>query len=283
VRVTPAESNQQALVDSYFDAEAGYWREVYARGGVEGMVYRRRMETAARWTQELELPAGTAALEVGCGAGLLTVELARAGLSVIATDSSPEMVELATRQVAGAGLAERAEVREADVHRLPFRDGEFGLVVALGLLPWLHDPNGAVAELARVLAPGGWMILTADNRARLNSLIEPRDHPLLTPLKLARRALTRRTSEQQSSAPSYLHRPAQVDAMLATAGVSAVRRTTIGFGPFTFLGRPLLSERLGAALHLRLQAAGRDSPGLRRTGWHYLVAARKADGSSQLR
>jgi ubiquinone/menaquinone biosynthesis C-methylase UbiE len=279
VRVTPAASNRQEQVDRYFDAQASYWREVYARGGVEGIVYRRRMETAARWAEELELPAGTAALEVGCGAGLLTVELARTGLSVIATDSSPEMVELASRQVAGAGLAAHAEVREADVHQLPFRDAEFGLVVALGLLPWLHDPRGAVAELSRVLAPGGWMILTADNRARLNSLVEPRDHPLLTPLKRARRRLARHNGDRQSSAPSYLHLPSQVDAMLATAGVNAVRRTTIGFGPFTVLGRRLLPERLGSALHLQLQAASRVSPALRRTGWHYLVAARKGDGA----
>lgn len=272
-------SDRQALVDSYFDQQAAYWREVYERPGVEGMVYRRRMETAARWAQELELPAGTAALEVGCGAGFLTVELARAGLSVIATDSSPEMVELASRQIAEAGLGESAQVQEADVHRLPFGDGQFGLVVALGLLPWLHDASGGVAELARVLAPGGWMILTADNRARLNSLIEPRDHPLLTPLKLARRKLARPTESPQASAPSYLHRPAQVDAMLASAGVRPVRRTTIGFGPFTILGRRLLPERLGAAFYLRLQAAARHSSALRRTGWHYLVAARKSDAT----
>ena len=64
--------------------------------------------------------------------------------------------------------------------------------------------------------------------------------------------------------------------MLVAAGLEVTRRTTIGFGPFTFLGRPILGDRAAHSLHVRLQSAGEQrAPALRRLGWHYLVAARK--------
>ena len=172
--VTAQSSDPQSTVDSFFDANVGYWGAIYGRQELQGLVYRRRMETVAAWAAELGLPPGAAALDAGCGAGLMSVELARRGFSVSGTDSSPQMVQAASERAAAQGLSIRFTA--ADVHQLPFGDGEFALIVALGLLPWLHDPGRAVAEFARVLAPGGWIIVSADNHYRLNRLVEPREN-----------------------------------------------------------------------------------------------------------
>jgi hypothetical protein len=130
--------------------------------------------------------------------------------------------------------------------------------------------------MARVLREGGWLIVSADNRARLNLLSEPRENPLLAPVKLARRAARRAIRTPPTGAPSYRHLPGEVDRMLAAAGLGVTRRTTIGFGPFTFFGRAIFDDRAAHRLHVRLQSAGeRRAPALRRLGWHYLVAARK--------
>ncbi len=263
-------------LEQYFDSEADYWRDVYGDQGLQGAVYRERMDAARRWIAELDLPAGAAVLDVGCGAGLLTAELARSGLDVTGTDSSAEMVARARHQAEQAGVAGRASVIAADVRTLPFETGRFDVVVALGLLPWLSEAPEAVAEMARVLREGGWLIVSADNRARLNLLSEPRENPLLAPVKLARRAARRAIRTPPTGAPSYRHLPGEVDRMLAAAGLGVARRTTIGFGPFTFLGRPIFDDRAAHRLHVRLQSAGeRRAPALRRLGWHYLVAARK--------
>lgn len=270
------QAGEPASSRRYFDEQAGYWRDVYDQPDLQGLVYRRRMETTLSWIDQLGLKPGAPALDVGCGAGLLSVELARRGLNVTATDSSPRMVDLAREHAAQEGVHVRA--LEAHVDRLPFEDAEVSLVVALGLLPWLADPGLAIAEMARVLAPGGWLIVTADNRARLNWLVEPRENPILMPLKLAYRAHKRRRGVQPAGAASYLHLPAAVDRMLKAVGMVPSRRTSIGFGPFTFMGRRLMPEALGAALHRRLERACRRSRLLRRTGWHYIVAAQKRSG-----
>lgn len=274
--VTAPSSDPQATVDHYFDVSSDYWQAIYGRQELQGLVYRRRMETVSAWAGEFGLPAGAAALDAGCGAGLMSVELARRGFSVTGTDSSPRMRQTAARTAAERGVAARVTIREADVHDLSFGDGEFALIVALGVLPWLHDPVAAVAELARVLAPDGWIILTADNRRRLNRLVEPRENPLLSPLRPVKRMLSGPSSVRHDSAPSYRHLPREVDEMLAGAGIAVARRTTVGYGPFTLMGRRLLPDRAGTRLHEGLEQSAARSPRLRGSGWHYVVAGRKA-------
>lgn len=269
---------QQHVVDRFFDGAAGYWNDVYGYADLQGHVYRRRMEVALGWIDELGLAPGASVLEVGCGAGLMSIELGRRGLAVTGVDSSPEMVALLERRATDADVGADVRARQADVHRLPFATGEFQLVVGLGVLPWLHEPGGAVREMARVLAPGGSAILTADNRARLNLLVEPRESPLLDPARVVYRAVKRRVRRRRrpdGGATAYRHLPREIDRMLIAADLRPVRRTTVGFGPFMFMGRQLLPDKAGRGTHDRLERASRRRPSLRRTGWHYVVEARK--------
>lgn len=268
-------STGQDEVDRYFDDASEYWHSVYGQPGVQGTVYRRRLATAASWIEELDLETGAHALEAGCGAGWMTVALARTGLRVVATDSSEEMVSLCRRRVAQDCPEAEVTVQRADAHELPFESEQFELAVGIGLLPWLHDPQEAIAELVRVLRPGGWLILTADNRRRLNRVVEPRENPLLAPLKQARRRLRESAGWVPPTAQSFRHAPDEIDAMLRRAGVTPRRRTAVGFGPFTFLGHPALSDSLGSALDRRLERFAGESGRLRLRGWHYIVAGSK--------
>jgi SAM-dependent methyltransferase len=262
----------QSVIDRYFDEQAPYWRDVYSEEGLQGLIYRQRMAVALAWIDDIGPPSGAAVLEVGSGAGLLSVQLAERGFEVTSTDASSEMVELTSRHVERRGLS--VQVRVADVHQLSLPSAGFDLVVALGVLPWLHDPPRAVAEMARVLRPGGLLVLSADNRWRLGSLVSGQN-PLLKPLKVAYRALSP-APQQSQSVPSHLHSPSAVEGFVTSAGLSPVRRATLGFGPLELLGRPLLSEAAALRLHVRLQAlSDRRAPILRNTGWHILEAARR--------
>lgn len=264
----------QPRVDRHFDLSATYWNDVYGGDDLQGLIYRRRMEEAAAWVRDLGPQPGAAALDVGCGAGLMTAQLAGAGYRVTGIDSSASMVETARRALADHGLGDRVTLARADVHQLPFEAGRFPLVVALGVLPWLHDPASAVTELARVLAPGGTLILTADNRRRLNRLVELRENPLLSPLRPISRTVRSR-GERSFGAPSHRHAPHEVDAMLSNAGIAVVRRATVGYGPFTMLGRRLLPDTVGRILDERLALSALEHPRLRGAGWHYVVAGVK--------
>jgi SAM-dependent methyltransferase len=102
-------------------------------------------------------------LEVGCGPGEVAERIQRElGADVVATDQSERMVELAR----GRGL----DARVADVQQLPFRDGEFDCVLAAWMLYHVPDVDRALAEIARVLRPGGRLVAVTNASDHLAEL-----------------------------------------------------------------------------------------------------------------
>ena len=101
-------------------------------------------------------PAGSRGLDVPCGGGVAVRSVRPGqGLTYLAADISPRMLAR-TRQVARlASVEEQVETVLADVARLPFEDDRFDLVVSFTGLHCFPDPASAVAELCRVLRPGG--------------------------------------------------------------------------------------------------------------------------------
>jgi ubiquinone/menaquinone biosynthesis C-methylase UbiE len=164
----------QKRVDSYFDSRSSYWEEIYNAQSVQGVIHQQRMAVVLKWIDGLALPRGSRILEVGCGAGLTMIELAHRGYVVDGIDSSEAMIDLALRNAIEADVGDRVKVFRGDANSLPFADDMFTLVLAMGVIPWLESPSTAVREMARVVKPGGYVILASDNRTRLNHLVDPR-------------------------------------------------------------------------------------------------------------
>ncbi len=284
-RLGPAGASQQAQaaqVRAHFRDTAGYWHDLYQRADPVGAIFRNRQKVALEMVDGLNLPPGSRVLEVGCGAGFVTVELARRGLHVTAIDAATEMLQVARGVVDGAGHGAAVELLPGDVHSLTFKDSSFRLVVALGVIPWLHSPAKALAELARVLVPGGSVIVTSDNRARLNHLADPMFSPVLA---RPRRAIASAWRKVRGVPPDLRFHPHliwtwQVRRMVEDAGLEVISDRTVGFGPFSFLAHPLLGGSTGVAVHDRLQAlADAGFPLIRSAGCHQVVLARKPPAS----
>lgn len=96
-------------------------------------------------------------LDLGCGTGSLTVLLAEAGYRVEALDLAPAMVAAARDKVASAGLT--AVVRVGDAADPPGRPGAYDVVLSRHLLWARPEPSAAVARWARLLRPGGRLLL----------------------------------------------------------------------------------------------------------------------------
>ena len=97
-------------------------------------------------------------LEVGVGTGLSLPNYG-SHLQVTGIDLSPEMLEKARERVAREGLDNIAALREMDASDLAFRDEQFDTVVAMYVMTVVPEPEKVMAELERVCAPGGEVIL----------------------------------------------------------------------------------------------------------------------------
>jgi D-aspartate ligase len=271
---------QQAQVDRHFESTAQDWKTIYEERTVYGRIHQERRATALDWIDGLGLPDGSPVLEIGCGAGMTAAALAGRGLSVTAIDSAPAMIQLTDQLAQDRDLSDRIRTSVADAHDLPFPDGSYSLVLALGVLPWLHSPDRALEEMARVVRPGGYVLTSVDNLLRLHYLLDPRLNPALGSLRRSMGSGLRRIGVLHTPAPTpvRLDSSRRFDAVMARLGLDKVRSTTIGFGPFTFWRRPVLSEPKGMRLHRTLQgAAGRGVPLVRSMGGQYMVLARRAD------
>jgi SAM-dependent methyltransferase len=105
---------------------------------------------------------GRDVLDVGCGAGVEVVRFARAGARVTGVDIAESAITLARQNLEQQGLSARLEV--ADGEQLPFPDDSFDLVFAHGVVQYTGDDRRMVAQIHRVLRPGGLAIFQGYNR-----------------------------------------------------------------------------------------------------------------------
>lgn len=113
---------------------------------------------------------GARVLEVGCGPGNLAIRLAREpGLKVTGLDLDPRMIDLArgnARRVM-AGSDEQPSFVVGDVASLPFPDASFDLVVSTLSMHHWAEPDQGLAEIRRVLRPGGRALMWDIRRGRV--------------------------------------------------------------------------------------------------------------------
>ena len=159
--------------------------------------------------------ASRTALDVGCGAGLLTEPLARMGAEVTGVDAAPENTAVAALHAEGAGL----DIRYMPGELATLGLGRFDLVTSMEVIEHVADKAAFLAQLAKHLEPGGLMVLSTPNRT------------------LASRALLVEGAEALGAVPKGTHRwedfvtPDELADLLDAAGLTVTRRKGIAWSP----------------------------------------------------
>jgi ubiquinone/menaquinone biosynthesis C-methylase UbiE len=139
------ERNKRHYQRALFDGVAGEYEA--SRPGYPARVVEFVVTTAG-------LGPGTAVLEVGCGTGQLTEQLAGHGRRLTAIDIGPAMIAAARRRVTDGGVS----FEVTSFEDLAAADASFDLVISSAAFHWI-DPGVAFAKSARLLRPGGWFAL----------------------------------------------------------------------------------------------------------------------------
>ncbi|MEI9417724.1 class I SAM-dependent methyltransferase, partial [Mesorhizobium sp. Cs1321R2N1] len=126
---------------------------VHDASGYEQLMGRWSRKLAPKFIDFAGLAPGEKILDVGCGTGSLTFELAKSAelAAITAIDFSPVFVEAAKRR----NTDPRIEIKQADATALPFADNAFDRALALLVLHFVPEAGKAVAEMRRVTRPGG--------------------------------------------------------------------------------------------------------------------------------
>jgi 2-polyprenyl-6-hydroxyphenyl methylase/3-demethylubiquinone-9 3-methyltransferase len=154
--VRPAEiANFNALAARWWD-KTGPMRPLHMMNPVRA---RWILERVAR---KYGQAAGVRVLDIGCGAGLLSESLAKAGCDVLGMDAAPDPVAAARAHAAGQGL--RLEYISGTAEDLLVAGKKFQVVTALEVIEHVADPAAFVVTLTGLLEPGGLLFLSTLNR-----------------------------------------------------------------------------------------------------------------------
>jgi ubiquinone/menaquinone biosynthesis C-methylase UbiE len=119
-------------------------------------------------------PGGKRVLDAAVGRGRATVAMAEGGArSVVALDISAEMISIAATNLRTVPDAEIFSFVQGDLHRMPFEEQSFDIVLLLEVLLHVADPVTVLRECRRVLEPGGVLVVTTNGANPFGRLLQP--------------------------------------------------------------------------------------------------------------
>jgi 2-polyprenyl-6-hydroxyphenyl methylase/3-demethylubiquinone-9 3-methyltransferase len=239
-RTRPVPPARCSIDNEYYEGMDELWWDPAGPAAILHAINRPRVDFYLRELGDL---GGRLVLDAGCGGGLVARELAAAGAEVVGVDRSRGSLGVARRAVRRRGPGNPEGVprsvgsfspAQGWLERLPFADGSFDVVVAADVLEHLPNLPAAVAELARVLAPGGSFVFDTVNRTFWSWFTG------VFGLEQVVRMVPRGTHDWR-----LFIRPAELDRLLRGAGLAPVELRGLApqIGPGT-VARGLLTRRI---------------------------------------
>lgn len=150
-RLAAVRADRAASAAGWFEANAGQWDAIRS-------LHIAESEVEAAISQILgEAPIGQL-IDIGTGTGRMLELFAARAEYALGIDRSSEMLRLARAKLSERGLA-NAELRQADLYALPLGDGAADVAILHHVLHFAQQPGAAIAEAARVLSPGGRLLI----------------------------------------------------------------------------------------------------------------------------
>lgn len=158
-------------------------------------------------------------LDLGCGPAPICDFVLSQGARYVGMDVSQAMLDSVPRR-------DGVELKVGSCEAIPYADGSFAVVVAMGLVEYFDDPSRTLSEIARVTKPGGLALITVPNKPSVNRMIM-RHSGLLTMLYQMRKPAPR----------SIIHRefsPAELSSSMSKLGLRRIGQEFYDFKLITY-------------------------------------------------
>lgn len=247
-------SHRQAVVD-VFNSGLSWWNKVYGDNLPKGFfsyeMTRRKAMVIEAVTAYVAGRSQLKILECGCGPGGILRDLALEEHEVYGIDINSnfvaEMLEVCPR-VKGTCC---------DLEEMPFSDGMFDVVICVGVMPYLRQDERAIAEMARVMKPGGLLVMSNPNYYMIDKFLDPYYY-LAWPVRQAGR-LVRKLTGAQSQATAVrptVHirrfRFEQLDPIFRRHALDKYQDRPVSYGPLRIWKKECLSLQRAIRMSERL-------------------------------
>ena len=194
-------------VSGHFDrlSAADDWSRLYAE--VNGVTYHFHIRRR-RVLELLPERLGRVA-DIGCGPGVMVEAVLARGWTFVGVDMSAHMIQEARAQF---GHLDGVSFQQGDVEALELADQWFDQAICMAVLEYLETPDQALAEIARILRPGGQAVITVPKRWHIDRLTVA----AMTPLRAAGRAVGLGSGD---GLPRLCLQPGELDAAASRAGL----------------------------------------------------------------
>jgi ArsR family transcriptional regulator len=156
-RLAAVRADRAAAAADWFESHAGDWDAIRSLHVAESEVEAAMARALGVFEGKEGAPLGRL-IDIGTGTGRMLELFGPQAESALGIDRSSEMLRLARAKLSERGLA-NAELRQADLYALPVQDEGVDAAILHNVLHFAQQPGAAIAEAARVLAPGGRLLI----------------------------------------------------------------------------------------------------------------------------
>jgi 2-polyprenyl-6-hydroxyphenyl methylase/3-demethylubiquinone-9 3-methyltransferase len=235
----PEQQNFSAAEIGHFDGLASRWWDADGELRTLHDLNPLRTRLVSEWTR----PAGRTCVDVGCGGGLLTEALARAGARMTGIDLSRAAIEVASLHRLESGLGDIRYLVTDAASLAAEEPGAFDVVCCLELIEHVPDPSGLVAACRRLARPGGSIVFSSVNRTARAWLTAIVGGEYLTGL------VPRGTHRFDQ-----LIRPAELDRWARQEGLTLERIVGVEYDPVNRTARAVAKPGVNYMAHFRAPA-----------------------------
>jgi len=257
--------DQKHILKSYFNKTVNFWHTLYTGDAFIDQHMNDRKTIVLNLTDRYSPGNKQTILDIGCGTGILSKELAKKGHFLISMDIAEDMIKKLKESVNKNG--ELIEPLIGDAENLSFANNSIDSILCIGVFQYQLRNDILLKELSRVLKNGGMCYFTIPNLLRLNYLFDPFFYfqlfrkiikKILSPkMKVNKNLALNRgiTGQLQKNYPFdkkyYLK---ELDDMIHHAGFSIEEVIAFGYGPFTLFNKEFLPDHISHKISKKIES-----------------------------